>query len=508
MTDIINIRNLTLSDYQQLKEAMLDAYGDWNSYWREHQIENLLIIFPEGQIAITINDIVVGCALSIVVDYNIFGDTHSFKEITGNYTFSTHKPKGDTLYGIEVFIRSDYRGKRLGRRLYDARKELCENLNLKAIVFGGRIPGYHEYMNQMTPKEYIQKVKGREIIDPTLTFQIANDFHVKKVLKNYMPGDEESGDYAVLMQWDNIYYQESKKMIGAKKQYVRLGLVQWQMRIFSSFEDLKQQVEYFIDALAAYKSDFALFPELFHAPLMADENELSELEAILKLSSYTKELTEFFSEQSVKYNINIITGSMPECIDGSLYNVGYLCHRNGRIDRYEKLHVTPDEAKAWGLKGGWELRAFDSDCGKVGVLICYDVEFPELSRVLADDGMQILFVPFLTDTQTAYSRVRYCAQARAIENECFVAIAGSIGNLPRVKNMDIQYAQSAVFTPCDFAFPSNGIKGEATPNTEMILVVDVDLTLLDDLHSFGSVKNLTDRRKDLFEITRHLKKTL
>ncbi|MBA2329483.1 MAG: GNAT family N-acetyltransferase [Flavisolibacter sp.] len=506
MTDIINIRNLTLSDYQQLKEAMLEAYGDWNSYWREHQIENLLVLFPEGQIAITVNDIVVGCALSIVVDYNIFGDTHSFKEITGNYTFSTHKSKGDTLYGIEVFIRSDYRGKRLGRRLYDARKELCENLNLKAIVFGGRIPGYHEYMDQMTPKEYIQKVKGREIIDSTLTFQIANDFHVKKVLKNYMPGDEESGDYAVLMQWDNIYYQESRKMIGAKKQYVRLGLVQWQMRIFSSFEDLKQQVEYFIDALAAYKSDFALFPELFHAPLMADENELSELEAILKLSSYTKDLTDFFSELSVKYNINIITGSMPECIDGSLFNVGYLCHRNGKTDRYEKLHVTPDEAKAWGLKGGWELQAFDSDCGKVGVLICYDVEFPELSRVLADDGVQILFVPFLTDTQTAYSRVRYCAQARAIENECFVAIAGSVGNLPRVKNMDIQYAQSAVFTPCDFAFPSNGIKGEATPNTEMILVVDVDLTLLDDLHSFGSVKNLTDRRIDLFEITCHRRK--
>ncbi|MGI8598702.1 MAG: carbon-nitrogen hydrolase, partial [Chitinophagaceae bacterium] len=108
--------------------------------------------------------------------------------------------------------------------------------------------------------------------------------------------------------------------------------------------------------------------------------------------------------------------------------------------------------------------------------------------------------------QTAYSRVRYCAQARAIENECFVAIAGSVGNLPRVKNMDIQYAQSAVFTPCDFAFPSNGIKGEATPNTEMILVVDVDLTLLDDLHSFGSVKNLTDRRIDLFEITCHRRK--
>ena len=140
-----------------------------------------------------------------------------------------------------------------------------------------------------------------------------------------------------------------------------------------------------------------------------------------------------------------------------------------------------------------------SDNG-IGVLICYDVEFPELSRLMADQGMQILFVPFLTDTQNAYSRVRVCAQARAIENECFVVIAGSVGNLPRVHNMDIQYAQSGVFTPCDFAFPTDGKRAEATPNTEMILVSDVDLDLLNELHTYGSVRNLKDRRNDVYEV--------
>lgn len=134
------------------------------------------------------------------------------------------------------------------------------------------------------------------------------------------------------------------------------------------------------------------------------------------------------------------------------------------------------------------------------VLICYDVEFPELSRIMADQGMQILFVPFLTDTQNAYSRVKVCAHARAIENECFVVIAGSVGNLPRVHNMDIQYAQSGVFTPCDFAFPTDGKRAEATPNTEMILVSDVDLDLLNELHTYGSVRNLKDRRNDLYEV--------
>lgn len=109
------------------------------------------------------------------------------------------------------------------------------------------------------------------------------------------------------------------------------------------------------------------------------------------------------------------------------------------------------------------MQTFDTDCGPIGVLICYDAEFSELSRLLADQGMNILFIPFLTDTQTAYSRVRHCAPARAIENEPYVAMAGSVGNLPRVKNMDIQCAQSAVLTPCDFAFPIPARKARPRP---------------------------------------------
>jgi predicted amidohydrolase len=218
------------------------------------------------------------------------------------------------------------------------------------------------------------------------------------------------------------------------------------------------------------------------------------------LAQYTEEIVKRFSELSISYNINIITGSMPEIQNKRLYNVGYLCRRDGTVERFEKIHVTPDEVKVWGMQGGKNIRVFDTDCGKIGVLICYDVEFPELSRLLADEGMDILFVPFLTDTQNGYSRVRHCAQSRAIENECYVAIAGSVGNLPKMHNMDIQFAQSMVFTPCDFAFPTNGIKAEATPNTEMILIADVDIDLLRELNQFGSVRNLKDRRQDMFEI--------
>ena len=499
----VEIRNLQMEDYEQLFKSFYRVYSDGSDlFWTRAQIAKLIEIFPEGQIVILVDGKAVGCALSIIVDYALVKGQHTYSLVTGNETFNTHNPSGNILYGIEIFVHPAYRGLRLARRMYDYRKELCEALNLKSIMFGGRIPNYGKHAADMRPKEYIQKVREKELFDPVLTFQISNDFHVRRVMVNYLPHDEESCHYACLLQWDNINYQEPTEDYIYPRSTVRVGAVQWQMRNYRGLSELFEQIDFFVDSVSAYNCDFALFPEYFNAPLMSKSNDLTEAQAIRKLAEYTDEIRDRFIELAISHNINIITGSMPykNKETGKLFNVGFLCRRDGSYEMYEKIHVTPDEERSWGLAGGKRLKAFDTDCGKIGVLICYDSEFPELSRVLASQGMQILFVPFLTDTQNAYSRVRVCAQARAIENECYVVIAGSVGNLPRVHNMDIQYAQSAVFTPCDFAFPTDGKRAEATPNTEMILITDVDLDLLNKLHSYGSVRNLKDRRTDLYSV--------
>jgi len=103
---------------------------------------------------------VVGSALSLIVDEKLVDKRHNYLEVVGNYSFSTHNPFGEILYGIDVFIHPNYRGLRLGRRLYDARKELCEQLNLKAIVFAGRIPNYGQYADKMSPKNTSTKSKA------------------------------------------------------------------------------------------------------------------------------------------------------------------------------------------------------------------------------------------------------------------------------------------------------------------------------------------------------------
>lgn len=503
MIKSIQIQKLKIDQYAQLLETMKASYPNWQgNYWQMTTIQKLLDVFSEGQFVILCDGKIAGCALSIIVDYEQLKDAHTYKEATGNYTFSTHTINGNTLYGIEVFIQPEYRGLRLGRRLYDARKALCEKLNLESVMFAGRMPNYHLHKDKLTPKEYLDKVKRKEIHDPVLNFQLSNDFHLKKLIRNYLPEDYQSDTYAALFEWSNILYEPSSEKMHRKNKYVRIGLIQWKMRLYKTLADLFQQAEYFVDAISSYKADFAVFPEYFNGSLMSEFNNQSTSEAMRGLAGYTDEIKRKFSEFAMAYNVNIIAGSMPTYENYVLKNTGYLCHRNGKIDRYDKIHITPDEIRYWGLTGGSNIEVFETDAGKVGILICYDVEFPELPRLLAEQGMQILFVPFLTDTHNAYMRVRKCAEARAIENECYVAITGNVGNLPQVDNLDIHYSQSAVFTPSDFAFPSNAVKSEATPNTEMILISDVDLRLLDELHEYGSVRNLKDRRTDIYLISK------
>ena len=496
----LKLRHLLLEDYPQLAELMGQVYNNLGGAWKSEQYTSQINRFPMGQIGIEDNGVLVAASFSMIVDYSQFGDHHTYSQITSDGYLNHHSDTGDTLYGVDIFVHPKFRGLRLGRRLYDARKELCRNLNLKRFIAGGRIPGYHRYAENLTPVRYIEEVKKHEIYDPVLSFQLANGFHVRKVLTGYLPVDQDSHGYATLLEWVNLDYVETSPGIGSPKNVIRLGVVQWQMRTLSSVSDLLHHAEFFIDAVAGYHADFVLFPEYISAPLMGLFNDKNPADAIRMLAGYSSEIRNGLLQMAMSYNINIIAGSMPEYSAHELYNVSWLLRRDGTFEAQYKIHITPDEVSYWGVKGGDALKVFDTDCGKIAVLICYDSEFPELARLAALEGAQIIFVPFWTDTKNAYQRVRYCSHARAIENECFVAITGSVGNLPDAENMDIQYAQAAIFSPSDFSFPHDAILAEATPNTEMTLIADVNLELLRQVRSRGATRNLSNRRHDLYRL--------
>ena len=155
------------------------------------------------------------------------------------------------------------------------------------------------------------------------------------------------------------------------------------------------------------------------------------------------------------------------------------------------------------MSRGHGFYVYHTDFGRVAILVCYDVEFPEAARVLAEAGAQIIFVPSCTDERQGYFRVRYCAQARASENQIYVAMAGTVGNLPLVPCMATHYGQAAILTPCDYFFARDGIAAEGTLNQEQMVIADVDLNLLAEQRVKGTVLPLNDLIRDAYDRVIH-----
>lgn len=495
----IIVRNIRMEDYDQIVALQEKCFPGMKPWTRE-QLESQLSIFPQGQICIEYEGRIVASSSSLVLDFAMYGETHDWRQISDSGFIRNHNPEGNTLYGIEIMVDPEFRGMRLARRLYDARKRLAQEMNLMRIVLGGRIPGYAQYKDQMTAREYVDKVMKKSLVDPVLTTQLSNGFVLKRLIKSYLTSDRESDGYATLLEWSNLDYQPdtSKKFVPYKS--VRICAVQYQMREIRSFDEFARQVEYFVDVAADYKTDFVLFPELITTQLLSFMKAERPGLAVRKLAEFTPQYLELFSHLAMKYDVNIIGGSHFVVENEHLYNVAHLFKRNGGVGKQYKLHITPNERHWWGVEPGNSIEVFETDKGRINIQICYDIEFPEVSRIAVEKGAQIIFVPFNTDERYAYLRVRYCAQARCIENHVYTVIAGTVGNLPAVENMDVQYAQSGIYTPSDIPFSRDAISAECTPNIETVIVDEVDLELLKRNRQTGNVLNWYDRRSDLYEV--------
>jgi len=501
----LEVRPARVSDAAGIIALSKSAYPDMPAYSRgmiRGQINN----YPDGQFVAVYDRRIVGyCASSRVPEALAMGP-HDWEQISGNGFGTRHDPTGDWLYGFEMCIDPKLQGLRIGKRLYEARRALAERLDLKGIVFAGRMPGYARARRKVgSPENYLKLVREKKLRDPVLGFQMANGFEPIGILPGYLPEDKASAGHAVHMVWRNPYVDPDEPLafrVPRDIESVRLATVQLQARAVKDFAEFIKEVEYFVDVAADYQSDFVVFPELFTLSLLSFETEkLSPMEAIDKLTEHRQPLVDELARMALSYNINIIGGSHPaRTSDGDIQNVAYVCLRDGSVHAQEKIHPTPNERYWWNIKGGDAIEAIQTDCGPIGVLICYDSEFPELARRLVDEGARIIFVPFCTDSRQGYLRVRYCCQARAIENQCFVVMSGNVGNLPNVDNMDIQYAQSCILTPCDFPFARDGIAAEASENVETLTISDVNLADLTWARAEGTVRNLRDRRFDLYTI--------
>lgn len=281
---------------------------------------------------------------------------------------------------------------------------------------------------------------------------------------------------------------------------VRVCAIQYALRPVKDFGEFAQQVETFVDVGDDYDADVIVFPELLSTQLLTclERPLVTDHAALMRqlCERYTAEFDALFAGLALKYDRILLAGTHPRWLEGRFCNVASIF-----VPRYEpvhqpKLHLTPTERLEWHFESGNDLVIVETYFGRFGVSICYDVQFPEIARVQVHHGMQLLFVPYLTDNRRGHHRVTTCAQARGVENQIFVVTAGMVGSLPLVTDLTAQYALSGIYTPSDFAFPVDGVAAEATPNAEMGVVADLDLALLDRARSGGSVLNLQDADED------------
>jgi predicted amidohydrolase/ribosomal protein S18 acetylase RimI-like enzyme len=502
------VRNARAKDIPAIRDLVnrvylpLDMTG-YTAAMLRGQINN----FPEGQFVAVYEGKVVGYCATFIIGPEDALSPHSWQEITAGGYASRHDPDGDYLYGMEVCVDPEYRGLRIGQRLYAERKKLAQSWGLKGIVYGGRLPTLAKRLQRFgSPEAYVEEVKAGNQRDPVLTFQLRNSFEVIGLLPDYLPEDKDSLGYGVHLLWrnplapDETEEKRAKSYGGRLPDTIRVATVQYKQRRVSTFDEFVDMVRYFVDVAADYRADFVVLPELFSLQLLSmEDQELTPAEAIEALTKYRDPLRDALRDMAIRFNINIVGGSHPTKMpNGRVENICYVCLRDGEVHEQPKIHPTPNEVYWWNIEGGHTLHAIDTDCGPIGVLICYDAEFPELARHLADQGVNIIFIPFCTDERQSYLRVRYCAQARAVENQCYVVMSGNVGNLPNVHNMDIQYAQSCILTPCDFPFARDGIAADTTPNVETVAFADLRLEALRMARNSGTVQNLKGRRHDLY----------
>ncbi|MGX4588106.1 carbon-nitrogen hydrolase family protein [Paenibacillus chitinolyticus] len=278
----------------------------------------------------------------------------------------------------------------------------------------------------------------------------------------------------------------------------RVSAVQHHLHTISSFREFADQVEHYVKTAQEFDSDFVLFPELFTTQLLSIRNPGEGALTINDLPSFTDSYMELFKGLAKSTGMHLIGGTHIIEDGGRLYNSAFLFYPDGRVGEQRKLHITPTEVKEWNMGAGDDLQVFDTDKGRIAILVCYDMEFPEIVRMAKARGADVIFCPSCTDDRHGFHRVRYSCHARTIENQIYVVVTGTIGSLPTVDFMRGNFGQAAVLTPNDVPFPPRGILAEGEINDDMIITADLDLALLEEVREKGSVTTWRDRRTDLY----------
>lgn len=275
---------------------------------------------------------------------------------------------------------------------------------------------------------------------------------------------------------------------------LRLGLLAWQVGHPASVADFAARLDARLDE-ARGRADLVLLPEYASVELGAGlaattaPDEAAELRAMV---AHAEAILAAMRQAAIRSGLWLAPGTLPMREGDRVVNVAPLIAPDGRMAFQQKRMMTRFEAERWGVHPGATPRVFDTPWGRIGICVCYDIEFPKHARAQVEQGAWLILAPSCTDSLHGFSRIRIGAQARALENQCFVAVAPTVGLAPWSAALDENHGQCAVYGPPDRGFPEDGVVSAGAFDTPGWTFATLDPALVDHVRQHGAVLNHRD----------------
>jgi predicted amidohydrolase len=279
-------------------------------------------------------------------------------------------------------------------------------------------------------------------------------------------------------------------------QQFRLATAQYDIGFLKDWDEYAAKISRWVSEAASQGAKMLVFPEYFSmelASLFPEEVYKSLSKQLEAMQTVLPDFVMLFADQAEQHGLYIVAGSYPvRQPDGGYRNRCFLFRPDGGSGFQDKLQMTRFENERWFIAAGDEIKTFDTEFGRVGINICYDSEFPMISRKQVEAGADLILVPSCTDTTAGYWRVRIGCQARALENQCYVVQSPTVGLAPWSEAVDVNIGAAAVYTPVDYGYPDNGVLAIGEINQAQWVYADIDLGSIAKVRQTGQVFNYRD----------------
>jgi predicted amidohydrolase len=269
-----------------------------------------------------------------------------------------------------------------------------------------------------------------------------------------------------------------------------IAAAQYPLSDLADLGGFEAKITRWVEEAVGHGAELLVFPEYAALELGSLSEAGRDLMGCLgAVSALIPEIDRVHAALAKKHGVTIVAGSAPKVLaDGSVVNAAHIFGPNGAQSHFDKIMPTPGERETWNIKGGRSLKVFDIGKAKVGLLICYDIEFPLLSRALAEAGADIILAPSNTELEHGYWRVRIGAMARALENQVYTVHAPVIGEAPFCPGSPVNAGAAGIFAPSDKGFPPGGVVALGEMNVEQWVHATVDLDLMQQVRASGAVQ--------------------